>query len=213
MISGIVLAAGTSERMGSANKLLLPLHGLPLAAYATRAALLSQVYEVLVVTGYQATQVEGALTGLPVRFVRNDGFADGLTSSIQAGVLATEPGAMGFLVFPADIPFVSSFGINDIIAAFRRVRPVNPKVIVRATWHKQPGHPVLFSSTYRDAILAHKGSDGCRDLVRRYRMHVCNIEVEGSNWDVDIASDLAAARENATPYRVRRAVTSPQKRE
>ena len=47
----------------------------------------------IVVTGHQAEQVEKALAGLKVKFVRNPDFAEGLASSVKAGIAAVPPNA------------------------------------------------------------------------------------------------------------------------
>src|SRR5215469_8621721 len=85
MISAILLAAGSSLRMGSVNKLLLPWQGSTIVATTTARLLAAAPEEVIVVTGHQAARIEAALDSLPVRFIHNPSFATGITSSIQKG--------------------------------------------------------------------------------------------------------------------------------
>src|SRR5690242_13877872 len=77
-IAAIVLAAGRSSRMGGPNKLLAEIGGRPLLRMVVEAALASQARSVLVVTGHQRERVETALAGLPVSFVNNPHYAEGL---------------------------------------------------------------------------------------------------------------------------------------
>jgi molybdenum cofactor cytidylyltransferase len=86
-VAGIVLAAGTSSRMGT-NKLLLELGGETLLRRTVRAALAGGLSPVLVVLGHEAERARRELDGLACRTVINPDHAQGITSSLQAGVAA-----------------------------------------------------------------------------------------------------------------------------
>ena len=191
MISAIVLAAGASARMGSANKLLLPFKGMPLVAHAVRAVCASAATEVVVVTGCDKLRVQAALIHLPVRMVANDHYAAGLTSSIQVGLRTASPEAQGFMLCMADTPLVTATDIDALIGTFERALQNDPRAIVRATCQKRPGHPVIFASAYRAPILAHEDPTGCRTLIRRHRAHTTSVEMAGSTTDIDTDSDYA----------------------
>src|SRR5665213_2046168 len=90
-VTAIILAAGRSTRMGGPNKLLAELGGKKLVRIVTEQALASRASGVIVVTGHQAAEVEKALQGLDVKFVRNPDFAAGLASSVKAGIAAVPP--------------------------------------------------------------------------------------------------------------------------
>ena len=98
-IAGLVLAAGQSRRMGAVNKLTAAVNGKAMVRHAVEAAVASKCNEVLVVTGHQADAVQEALDGLECRFVHNGAFADGLSTSLVAGVSAMETGITHVLVF------------------------------------------------------------------------------------------------------------------
>src|SRR5206468_6499148 len=87
-VAAVILAAGRSTRMGGPNKLLAELGGKTLVRIVAEQALASRASEVIVVTGHQAEEVDRSLVGLKVRFVRNPSFADGLASSVKAGITA-----------------------------------------------------------------------------------------------------------------------------
>ena len=87
-IAALVLAAGRSSRMGGPNKLLENIAGRPLVRIVAEAALGSKARPVIVVTGHQRERVEAALAGLPVTFSYNPHFADGLGTSLKAGIAA-----------------------------------------------------------------------------------------------------------------------------
>ena len=87
-IAAVVLAAGRSTRMGAINKLIAEIGGKPLVRIAAEQALASRAKPVIVVTGHERERVELALAGLPVRFVHNPDYADGLGTSLKAGIAA-----------------------------------------------------------------------------------------------------------------------------
>ena len=84
-VAAIVLAAGRSTRMGGPNKLLADLGGRPMVRIVVEQVLASRARPVIVITGHQRDRVEAALSGLAVTFVDNPNFADGLSTSLEAG--------------------------------------------------------------------------------------------------------------------------------
>ena len=113
-IAGVVLAAGRSSRMGGPNKLLEQIAGRPLVRIVVDAVLASRARPVIVVTGHQRERVEAALAGLPVRFVHNPHFADGLGTSLKAGIAALPAGADGAIVCLGDMPQVDAALIDRL---------------------------------------------------------------------------------------------------
>ena len=131
-ITALVMAAGQGRRFGDGNKLLADLDGRPLLRRAVEAALGSRVRETIVVTGHDRAAVEEALAGLPVAFTHNPEFADGLATSLRAG-LAAATDADGIVVLLGDMPGVSSRIVDQLIAAFAEA-PASPAVVPNARW-------------------------------------------------------------------------------
>ena len=107
-IAAVVLAAGRSTRMGAINKLIAEIGGKPLVRIAAEQALASRAKPVIVVTGHERERVEAALAGLPVRLVHNPDYADGLGTSLKAGIAAVPDDADGAVVCLGDMPQVDS---------------------------------------------------------------------------------------------------------
>jgi molybdenum cofactor cytidylyltransferase len=114
-IVGLVLAAGRSTRMGGPNKLLEEINGKPLVRIATEQVLASRARPVTVVTGHQRERVERALAGLPVTFVHNPDYAQGLSTSLKAGIAALPAEADGAIVCLGDMPQVSAALIDRLV--------------------------------------------------------------------------------------------------
>src|SRR5512139_913508 len=115
MISGVVLAAGASTRMGT-QKLLLPFGNEALVRRAVQQVLAAGFDDVLVVLGSEHEATRAALEGLPVRHAVNLQFASGMGSSFRTAVehLADSAAAMFAL---ADQPFVTTREYRTVLDA------------------------------------------------------------------------------------------------
>jgi len=192
-IAGLVLAAGRSTRMGGPNKLLEEINGRALVRIATEQLLASQAKPVVVVTGHQRERVERTLAGLPVKFVHNPDFADGLSTSLKAGIKAVPPEVDGAIVTLGDMPQVSGKLIDRLIAAFD---PARGALVVVPTLDGKRGNPVLWSRRFFGDLMALDGDVGARHLIGAYQEAVAEVPVEDAAalTDVDTPEALIAAR-------------------
>lgn len=190
-IAAIVLAAGRSTRMGGPNKLLATLDGRPLVRIAVENALASGAASVTVVTGHMADRVGEALDGLEVAVVHNPDYAQGLSTSLKAGIQALPEDAEAAIVLLADMPRVSSASIDRILAAYN---PAAGSLIVVPTVKGKRGNPVLWSRRYFEELLAIKGDVGARHLIGAHGEAVVEVEIDDSiRLDLDTPEALAAA--------------------
>jgi molybdenum cofactor cytidylyltransferase len=192
-VAAIILAAGRSTRMGGPNKLLADLGGKPLVRTVTEQALASKAQSVIVVTGHQAEQVEKALHGLKVKFVRNPDFAEGLASSVKAGVAAVADSADGAVICLGDMPLISSNLIDRLIEAFA---PDRGHLIAVPVSDNKRGNPVLWSRRFFNELMTLNGDIGARHLIARHSEAVAEVPVEGFGafLDIDTPQTLEAAR-------------------
>src|SRR5262249_35198921 len=153
-VAGIVLAAGRSTRMGGPNKLLEEINGKPLVRIAAEQALASRASPVIVVTGHQKERVERALAGLPVKLVHNPEFAQGLSTSLKAGIAAVPAEADGAVVALGDMPQVGAVLIDRLIGAFA---PERGALVVIPTIEGKRGNPVLWARRFFPDLLKVEG--------------------------------------------------------
>lgn len=201
-IAGVILAAGRSTRMGGPNKLLAELGGKPLVRIVTEQVLASKVSEAIVVTGHQAAQVEKALAGLKVKFVRNPDFATGLASSVKTGIAAVSATADAAVVCLGDMPLIDARLIDRLIGAFA---PDRGNLIAVPVSDNRRGNPVLWSRRFFDELMTLDGDVGARHLIARHNEAVAEVPVEGRGafLDIDTPEALAAARQsNRHPERL-----------
>src|SRR5262249_39899629 len=151
-------------RMGS-NKLVAELNGKPLIRIAAEQALASRADPVIVVTGHERERVEKALAGLAVRVVHNPDFADGLSTSLKAGLAAVPPEADGAIIGLGDMPQVRAAMIDRLIAAFD---PARGALIVIPTIDGKRGNPVLWSRRFFPELAGLEGDVGDRHMIGAY---------------------------------------------
>ncbi len=181
-VVGVVLAAGSSRRMGEAKQ-LLPLAGRPLLQHVLDAAAGAELDAIVLVLGHEADAVRAAVR-LPAnaRAVVNAGHAAGQSSSLACGlaVAAASVDAAAALVLLGDQPQVTSRIIADVVAAFRCGRaPVVRPVWTAADGAKRPGHPVVLARAVWPAVAALSGDQGARVLLEQHPEWVHELPMAG----------------------------------
>ncbi|MCB1652662.1 MAG: DUF1993 family protein [Pseudomonadales bacterium] len=186
-VVAVVLAAGLSRRMGASNKLLLPVAGQAMVRHVVQAALASRCGKVLVVIGHEAGNVRQALSGLPVEFVLNQDYREGIGSSVRAGASAVSD-RQAVIFCLADMPGVTAGVIDQLVDALHG----NPGVMgCQASYQGKRGNPVLWASECLPQLRDCGGDEGARPLLRQYREQVIALET-CSEWvmvDLDTPED------------------------
>jgi molybdenum cofactor cytidylyltransferase len=182
-VAALVLAAGRSTRMGGPNKLLAEIGCRPLVRIAAESALASRAKPVIVVAGHQREEIERSLAGLPVSLVNNPEFAQGLGTSLKAGIAAVPPDADGAIVCLGDMPGVDAELINRLIDAFD---PNRGALVVVPTFEGKRGNPVLWSRRFFPELMAIEGDVGARHLIGLYGEAVVDVPVDGKAALVDV---------------------------
>jgi molybdenum cofactor cytidylyltransferase len=134
--------------------------------------------------------VREALAGLPVTFAHNPDFAEGLSTSVGAGIAAVPPDADAAVICLGDMPGVDAALIDALIAAFD---PERGALAVVPTVEGRRGNPVLWARRFFPELRHLEGDSGARQILSANRDAVVEIPVatRGAAIDVDTAEDLA----------------------
>ena len=180
-IAAIVLAAGTSSRMGS-NKLLADLHGVPFIRRTVEAVRAWPFEGITVVTGHDAHQISQAIEGLDVAVVHNPDYALGLSTSLVRGLKALPKNVDAALVCLGDMPLVKAETVHRLIDAF-----ANPETICVPVYNGMRGNPVLWGRAHFAAMAKLTGDRGAKSLMEQRTGHVVEIQTadEGIVIDAD----------------------------
>lgn len=190
-VAGVVLAAGSSSRMGR-NKLLLELGGETVVRRAARTACEAGLDPVLVVLGPEAERVRVELSGLPCRAVLNLDHAGGAGTSIRVGVAAAPPEAAAIVFTLADMPFVTASMIDAVV---ERYRASNAAVVV-SRYGDSEAPPTLFDRALFAELLAIEDDRSARQVARRHRSEAVVVAWPAEDMrDLDVADDYELARQ------------------
>lgn len=161
-IEAILLAAGYSSRMGRL-KPLLPIGGT--TVIRRQAEVLAGLCDrTIVVTGYRGSEVEAHLSGSQVTAIRNPAFAEGMFTSVKAGIMALDHDTDAFLILPVDYPLVTRKLIGDLIEEFLRTRVP----VIYPSFSMRKGHPPVISSACIPEILAYQGDMGLKGALKPF---------------------------------------------
>jgi molybdenum cofactor cytidylyltransferase len=182
-ISAIILAAGTSERMGNHNKLLLPFKNKTILETVVDVVLSLPFQEVLVVAGHDYQKIRAKLQPYPLRLVYNRGYASGLSASLKKGVSAAQPGAAGILICLGDMPFITPELLAGLAGVFGSV---SAPAIVVPVFEGRRGNPVIFSGHFREKLLEIEGDRGARPLIDSHPEAVVEMPVSSEQFFFDV---------------------------
>lgn len=184
-VAAVVLAAGSSTRMGR-NKLLLDLGGETLVRRAVRAAVEAGLDEVVVVLGHEEARVRAALAGLRCTLVSNPEHERGAGTSLRAGVRYVRATADAAVIVLADMPFVTGEMIATVARRYRETGA--PLVVCRYGDVLAP--PTLYDRSLFGEVLAIPDDRGARQVAREHAGAAVVVNwPEGASRDVDAPSD------------------------
>jgi molybdenum cofactor cytidylyltransferase len=189
--SAIILAAGSSTRMGAAKQ-LLRLDGRPLLQHVLDNVRASDVEEIVLVLGASAEIIRGEIDAHNGRVVLNQNYQDGIGTSLKAGLSAVDPGAEAALIVLADQPFVRPETLNQLIAEHRRS---NAQIVI-PLYRGFRGNPVLLDRAVFPEVMAVGGDIGCRAVFGDHLDGIVKVPVDdvGILLDIDRKSDFEALR-------------------
>ena len=186
-IAALVLAAGSSRRMGGANKLLQAVDGIAMLRRAANAALASRSTSVLVVTGADADAAQACLAGLEVQCVHNPEHASGMASSLRRGLAALPADADAVVVLLADMPWIDGGHVDRLLAAFD---PRRPKIVAPVRDGRR-GNPILWPRQFFAEMMALEGDVGARELLQRHASQVETVTFEDDAIFADVDTPAA----------------------
>jgi molybdenum cofactor cytidylyltransferase len=188
-VAAVVLAAGTSSRLGT-NKLLIDIGGEAVIRRTARRALEAGLAPVIVVLGFEADRVARALLGLEVAPVVNADYAHGMHVSLRSGIERVPADCEAAVVLLGDMPLVTSAMSSGLVARFRRGS--EPLVISRYGGVQAP--PTLYARRLFPALAGADETAG-RRIVRDYRDEAAVMEwPPGELADLDVPEDLERLR-------------------
>ncbi len=187
----IILAAGSSSRMGL-PKQLLQLHGKSLLRHAADTALAAHPAEVVAVLGFESDRMKHELDDLPVRVVLNPAWQEGIASSVLEGIRALPESAETALMMLCDQPFITAELLIRLITCCSDKRPI------AATGYEQSaGVPACFKRSLFPELQQLSGDQGAKGVINKDLTRVTTIPFDAANIDIDTLDDYRTHIESA----------------
>ncbi len=190
-LAAIILSAGLSSRLKD-FKPLLHLGGVPLLERVITLYRSADVPDIRVVTGYRAEEVMALARRCGARPVFNPDFAQGMFSSVIAGISDLLPDCDGFFIHPVDIPLVRCRTLIDLQNAFK----LRKAGVYYPTFLETRGHPPLISGIHAKSLKNWTGQGGLREFLNGHEANAMNVPVVDQYIlrDIDTPEDHAWAQ-------------------
>lgn len=181
-IAAVVLAAGTSSRLGAPKQLLL-LDGQPVLQHVVDVA--RDCFDcVVVVLGHAAEDVRRAVrfpSGTIIAVNKN--YADGQASSLAAGLAAVPADADAAAILLGDQPRIDRDVVDRVVEAFER----SGKPVARPGFGGTPGHPVIMARRVFERAARARGDEGARAVFAADEVARVDIDADApvdiDTWD------------------------------
>ena len=182
-IHAVILAGGQSKRMGTKNKLLVPINGKPMIALTVETIIASKASSVAAVTGFEHQKIQEAIKNSNIEFIHNKNFQNGISSSVVTAIKSAPEDCSAILIGLGDMPKITVSHINKLIDAYN---PLEGRAICVPTWKGKRGNPVLWARRFFPEMLQLKGDFGAKELMGKYAELVVEVEMNDNGIIIDI---------------------------
>ncbi|WP_419800757.1 nucleotidyltransferase family protein [Mucilaginibacter sp.] len=186
----IILAAGSSSRLGKPKQLLHYQHE-SLIKRVVKTALQIASENIFVVTGFLHQELVEELSGFPVNFVHNPNWAAGMGTSIKTGIKAVQQSknadrfdAVLFLL--SDQPLITAEHLNRLTDQFYADKN---SMISATTYAGTQGVPAVFDRSLFPVLEQLSGKGGAGFLFKKYRENLISVPFENAAVDIDTEQD------------------------
>jgi molybdenum cofactor cytidylyltransferase len=186
-IGVVILAAGSSSRMGI-PKQLLEFDGITLLSHAVIEAVNSNTNIVVVVIGTGADLIVKEIDKYKVHVVENKNWEEGMASSVRLGLntlLQNKPEIDAVIIMVCDQPFVSSVVLNDLITTHMN----SGKPITVCNYGEAIGPPTLFHRSLFNELMELKGDVGAKKIIQQHSNEVATVLFPKGSIDIDTMED------------------------
>ena len=183
----VILAAGTSSRLGS-PKQLLEYNGKTLLQHAIDTALATGCPKVMVVLGARADMLKLKLANQPIEILENKNWQEGMASSIRYAlqnitIAGFQPESIIFMV--CDQPYVTSSLLMSLVE--KSVETGLP--IIASGYDDKAGTPALFHKSMFPQLMDLKGDKGASALLAAQPEKVAIVPFPKGVTDIDTVAD------------------------
>lgn len=191
-ITAIILASGFSKRF-KGNKLLTVYRGKPMVMHIMEKVARQTFYEMIVVSQYEEVlNLVNDITDFRchTKSIKNDHPEVGVSESIRLGIKSCNP-CDAYMFFVGDAPHIEEETIQKMVKRYKTLE-AKETAILCPYYNGDRGNPVIFGKSYEKELMALKGDEGGKQIIRQYPERVIRYEVgDGKELlDIDTQQDL-----------------------
>jgi molybdenum cofactor cytidylyltransferase len=184
-ISGLILGAGASQRLGP-PKQLLPFRGTTMLGWVVKQAeRATELDELIVVLGRAADEIREQVDFEGARVVENPVFTEGCASSYKAGLAALNPKSQAMMIILGDQPGTSPEVIDRLAEEWRQTE----SSIALCSYNGRKGHPMIFAHSMFEQLAGLHGDKAAWKLVDANAAHEVQFDLPFPD-DINTAEDF-----------------------
>jgi len=190
----IILAAGSSSRLGK-PKQLLRYNNQSLLQHIVNIALEAAIGPVVVVLGAEADLIKKDLDETKIITVINKNWQEGMGSSIRSGLQQFTdrfPDAEGVIFTVCDQPFITSTLLYQLLATYQKTK--NP--VIASVYEDTQGTPAFFHRDIFPELSALKADKGAKQIINNHKDHIGLVSFPMGSRDIDTESDYVQLLQN-----------------
>jgi molybdenum cofactor cytidylyltransferase len=171
-IAILILAAGSSTRMGVAKQ-LLPVGENTLLGVSIKQALQSEADKVYCVLGSNAEVIKQSISKFKIEPIFNPNYKTGLSSSIVAGIQhLINQDFDATLILLGDQPLISVAYLNAMITTFKN----HGEKIIASKYNNTFGVPSVIPKRSYNELLKLKGDKGAKDFLNTNKEEIIPLK-------------------------------------
>ena len=194
--AAIVLGAGGSSRLGT-PKQLVRFRGQTLIARSINNALAVGCSPVFTVLGANHEEIQQELIGLQTVAVSNTDWAEGMGSSISAGMNAlvlSDPSAEAVLITLCDQPLITRENLLSLAQIINHRESLVVASEYQVAGRMVRGVPAIFSAQLFSELGSLRGAEGAKSVIIRHEAHATFVEIPEAAFDLDTPDDYKSLR-------------------
>jgi molybdenum cofactor cytidylyltransferase len=186
-ISILLLAAGSSSRMGE-SKQLLPVGNETLLTKAISTAQESGIGPITVVLGFDANVHQQSIAKKSIHSVVNTSWEKGIGNSIKAGLnflIQKNEALKAVLIMVCDQPLLTADHLKSLLLEFQK----SEQEIVATRYADTVGVPAIFRATLFNELLSIADEVGAKIIIQRHSENTKSVFFEAGSLDIDTPHD------------------------